>query len=222
MMGDQVRLTGSLGLALAPRDGFSPEQLLRHADVAMYAAKEEASGVRVYAGELTEMLDAPLSLAADLRLALARGDVTIAVQPLVDLATGRLHSVEALARWRHPVLGVVNPEAFVMAAERVGLVGELADVVIDQALRACQAWLAGGLEVQVAVNLAARTLSDPELPTEVEAALHRYSIPGRFCWSSSPRPGSSPVPIGRWRCWPGCAPSASSWPSTTSAPGTHR
>jgi diguanylate cyclase (GGDEF)-like protein len=180
MMGDQVRLTGSLGLALAPRDGFSPEQLLRHADVAMHAAKEEASGVRVYASELTEMLDAPLSLAADLRLALTRGDVTIAVQPLVDLATGRLHSVEALARWRHPVLGVVNPEAFVMAAERVGLVGKLTDVVIDQALRACQAWLAAGLEVQVAVNLAARTLCDPELPTEVEAALHRYGIPGRL------------------------------------------
>jgi diguanylate cyclase (GGDEF)-like protein len=180
VMGDQVRLTGSLGLALAPRDGLTPEQLLRHADVAMYAAKGEAGGVRVFAHELTEMLDAPLSLAADLRLALARGDVTIAVQPLVDLATGRLHSVEALARWRHPVLGVVNPEVFVMAAERVGLVGELTDVVIDRALRACQAWLAGGLEVQVAVNLAARTLSDPELPASVEAALHRFGVPGRL------------------------------------------
>jgi diguanylate cyclase (GGDEF)-like protein len=180
VMGDQVRLTGSLGLALAPRDGLTPEQLLRHADVAMYAAKEEAGGVRVYARELTEMLDAPLSLAADLRLALARGDVTIAVQPLVDLATGRLHSVEALARWRHPVLGVVNPEVFVMAAERVGLVGELTDVVIDQALRACADWLALGLEVQVAVNLAARTLSDPELPAKVEAALHRSGVPGRL------------------------------------------
>lgn len=180
VMGDQVRLTGSLGLALAPRDGASPEQLLRHADVAMYAAKEEAGGIRVYAPELTEMLDAPLSLAADLRLALARGDVRIAVQPLVDLATGRLHSVEALARWRHPVLGVVNPEAFVMAAERVGLVGELTDVVIDRALQACRSWLDCGLEVQVAVNLAARTLSDPDLPAQVEAALHRFGVPGRL------------------------------------------
>lgn len=183
MTGDQVRLTGSLGLALAPRDGDTPEQLLRNADVAMGAAKEETSGIRVYSRELTEMLDAPLSLAADLRLALARGDVTIAVQPLVDLATGRLHSVEALARWRHPVLGVVNPEAFVRAAERVGLVGELTGVVIEQALLACQSWLACGLEVQVAVNLAARTLSDSELPARVEAALHRYGVPGRlFCF----------------------------------------
>jgi diguanylate cyclase (GGDEF)-like protein len=180
VLGDQVRLTGSVGLALAPRDGLTPEQLLRHADVAMYAAKEEAGEVRVYAHELTEMLDAPLSLAADLRLALARGDVTIAVQPLVDLATGRLHSVEALARWRHPVLGVVNPEAFVMAAERVGLIGELTNLVIERALRACQAWLLSGLEVQVAVNLAARTLSDPDLPASVEAALHRFGVPGRL------------------------------------------
>ncbi|HET9655600.1 MAG TPA: EAL domain-containing protein [Kineosporiaceae bacterium] len=180
VLGDQVRLTGSVGLALAPRDGLTPEHLLRHADVAMYAAKEETGGVRVYARELTEMMDAPLSLAADLRLALTRGDVRIAVQPLVDLASGRLHSVEALARWRHPVLGVVNPEAFVMAAERVGLIGELTDVVIDQALRACQGWLHSGMEVQVAVNLAARTLSDPELPAKVEAALHRYGVPGRL------------------------------------------
>ncbi len=178
--GEQVRLTGSLGLALGPRDGLTADQLLRNADIAMYAAKAEAGGLRVYSRELTESVDAPLSLAADLRLALARGDLTIAVQPLVDLTSGRLHSVEALARWRHPALGLINPEIFVDAAERGGLVGELTEVVINQALAACREWLDAGLEVQVAVNLAARLLSDPELPGTVERALRLHGLPGRL------------------------------------------
>ena len=177
---EQVRLTGSLGLALGPRDGLSADQLLRNAAVAMYAAKAGAGGLQVYARGLTDSVDAPLSLAADLRLALARGDLTIAVQPLVDLHTGRLHSVEALARWRHPVLGSVNPETFVQAAERGGLLGELTGLVIEAALRSCRNWLDGGLEVQVAVNLAARSLSDPQLSDSVEAALRRHGVPGRL------------------------------------------
>ncbi len=177
---EQVRLTGSLGLALGPRDGLTADQLLRNADIAMYAAKAEAGGLRVYTRTLSDSVDAPLSLAADLRLALARGDLTIAVQPLVDLSSGKLHSVEALARWRHPMLGPVNPEAFVLAAERGGLVGELTDQVVDQALRACRSWLDLGLEVQVAVNLAARLLADPDLPDGVERALRRHGLPGRL------------------------------------------
>jgi diguanylate cyclase (GGDEF)-like protein len=178
--GQQVRLSGSLGLTFAPRDGITADRLLRNADVAMYAAKAQSGGLQVYDRQLTDAVDAPLSLAADLRLALARGDLSIAVQPLVDLRTGRLHSVEALARWRHPLLGSVSPETFVQAAERGGLIGELTDLVVDTALGWCRAWRAGGLEVQVAVNLAARTLSDPRLADTIASALRRNGLPGHL------------------------------------------
>ena len=178
--GEQLRLGGSLGFAIAPKDGGNADALLRSADVAMYSAKQESGGYRFYAHEMAAANDAPLSLAADLRLALGRGEVQAYVQPLIALDTGRLHSVEVLARWRHPGLGFVDPETFVLAAERGGLVAELTSVILEQALAACRAWLDSGLEVRIAVNLAARTLGDTWLPTTVGRLLDRYAIPGRL------------------------------------------
>jgi diguanylate cyclase (GGDEF)-like protein len=178
--GEHLRLGGSLGLAIAPRDGGNADALLRSADVAMYSAKQESGGYRFYAREMAAANDAPLSLAGDLRLALGRGELSLSFQPLIALDTGRLHSVEALARWRHPALGFVDPESFVLAAERGGLVQELTGVVLDQAIAACRRWLDDGVEVRVAVNLVARTLGDAWLPTTVGRLLEQYRVPGRL------------------------------------------
>ncbi len=178
--GEHVRLGGSLGLAVAPKDGGNADALLRSADVAMYSAKQAAGGYRFYAHEMAAANDAPLSLAADLRLALGRGELSLYYQPLIALDTGLLHSVEALARWRHPALGFVDPESFVLSAERGGLVQELTGVVLDQSLAACRTWLDAGVEVKVAVNLAARTLGDAWLPTTVGRLLEEYGVPGRL------------------------------------------
>jgi EAL domain-containing protein (putative c-di-GMP-specific phosphodiesterase class I) len=119
-----------------------------------------------------------VALAADLRLALGRGDVKVAVQPLIDLTTRKVHSAEILARWRHPVLGHVEPEVFVSAAERGGLTSELTRVVLHAALSACRTWAESGLEVRVAVNLSARALDDHELPGKVETLLADHGVPG--------------------------------------------
>ena len=169
---------GSLGLSMAPRDGKEVHTVLRYADLAMSSAKQYGGGLRVHSPNSDLAAASPSSLAADLRLALARGQVGIAVQPLVDLVSGKVCAAEALARWRHPVLGPVDPETFVMAAERSGLVGELTSVVLDQALAACAAWRADGLVIGVAVNLVARTLADPGLPALVAAALTRHGLEG--------------------------------------------
>jgi diguanylate cyclase (GGDEF)-like protein len=178
--GEHVRLGGSLGVATAPRDGGSADALLRSADLAMYAAKQDNGGFRFYAHEMVTAVDAPLSLAGDLRLGLSRGELSLHYQPLVALDTGRLHSVEALARWRHPERGFVDPESFVLAAERGGLVQELTGVVLGQAVAACRSWLDAGVEVRVAVNVAARTLGDSWLPATVGRLLARYDVPGRL------------------------------------------
>jgi diguanylate cyclase (GGDEF)-like protein len=180
--GERIVVRAAGGIALAPKDGLTADQLLRHADIAMCAAKSGAGGLKVYGPELSSALDSPMSLAADLRAAIARRSIKIAVQPLVNLAGGDLHSVEALARWRHPVLGAVNPEAFVIAAERGGLVDQLTELVIDQALAACHSWLARGLRVPIAVNLAARTMSDPEFPKFIAGALKRHQVPGHMLY----------------------------------------
>ncbi len=178
--GHPVSLAGSLGLAVAPRDGTSPDALLRCADLAMYAAKRGSAGMAVFGRDLGIPAGDPVALASDLRLALARGEITVAVQPLVDLRTRSLHSVEVLARWRHPTLGSVEPETFVVAAERGGLTVELSRVILRQALTACRSWLDVGLEVRVAVNLSARAIDDPGLPDRVEAALAEFNVPGRL------------------------------------------
>jgi diguanylate cyclase (GGDEF)-like protein len=174
----QVRMRGSMGVALAPRDGRELHTVLRYADLAMSSAKQYGGGLQHHTPDSDLAATSPSALAADLRLALARGSVGIAVQPLVDLTTGQICSAEALARWRHPVLGPVDPESFVMAAERSGLVGELTSVVLDKALAACAAWRGEGIQIGVAVNLVARTLADPALPPMVAAALERHGLAG--------------------------------------------
>jgi EAL domain-containing protein (putative c-di-GMP-specific phosphodiesterase class I) len=152
---------------------------MRCAETAMRAAKGLSGGLQVYSRRLAGSTDTS-SLAADLRMALARGDLTVVMQPLVDLRSGTLHSVETLSRWRHPVLGPVDPETFVHVAEQAGLLAQLTGFVIERALGACRTWRADGLEVRVAVNLAARSLADPQLPRIVEDALSRHGLPGEL------------------------------------------
>jgi diguanylate cyclase (GGDEF)-like protein len=173
-----VPVHAALGLALVPRDGSEVHTVLRHADLALSAAKQAGGGVIWHDPSRTTPATSPSLLAADLRLALAHGRISIAVQPLVDLATGQVRSAEALARWRHPVLGPLDPESFVMAAERSGLVGELTATVLDQALAACAQWHREGQQVGVAVNLVARTLADAGLPELVATALRRHGLTG--------------------------------------------
>lgn len=178
--GKPVHIGGSLGMAVAPRDGVTADAVMRCADFAMYAAKRGSAGLALFGREIGHAAGDPVALAADLRLALARGELSVAVQPLVNLTNHELHSVEVLARWRHAGLGVVEPETFIAAAERGGLTAELTRAILDAALRACRSWLDTGLEVRVAVNLSARAIDDAQLPDRVEAALADHGVPGRL------------------------------------------
>jgi diguanylate cyclase (GGDEF)-like protein len=173
----RLRVGGSLGVALAPKHARSASDLLRNADLAMYAAKAGAGGVRIYSDDLaTESLDG-VRLAADLRDAVESDDFAVVAQPIVDLGTGEIHSVEMLARWHHPELGPIAPEEFFAAAERSNQTTALSMRILDRALRAARDWNLEGHPVRVAVNLAARWLGDPSLPDQVGAALARHGVP---------------------------------------------
>jgi diguanylate cyclase (GGDEF)-like protein len=175
--GTRLRLGGSLGIALGPAHGLGGADLLRHADMAMYAAKTSAGSARLFTPDLVATGADALSLASDLRDALADGAIDVAVQPLVELRTGALHSVEVLARWAHPELGDVPPEVLFAAADRSGQTLALSEVILHRALGLCRAWRAEGLDVRVAVNLAPRWLADAGLPGQVAAALERHDVP---------------------------------------------
>nr|WP_269328085.1 EAL domain-containing protein [Kineosporia mesophila] len=175
--GQELRVGGSLGVAVGPDQGTTGAELLRRADVAMYVAKSAGGGYRMF----TRSMDLPASqlqtLATALEEALLQDSIGIAVLPVVDLVTGRAHALEALARWNHPELGEVPPEDFFAAAERSGLVTELSRRVLDQALAAARDWLEKGQQVRVAVNLAPGWLADPTLPEQITTALAVHDLP---------------------------------------------
>jgi EAL domain-containing protein (putative c-di-GMP-specific phosphodiesterase class I) len=150
---------------------------MRAADVAMYAAKSGAGGLRVFTADLLALDALAVTLGGDLRDALARDEIGTVVHPVLHLASEELHSVEVLARWTHPVHGEVPPEAFFAAAEQAGLTTLLSVRILERALAQCRTWLDHGLAVRVAVNLAPRWLADTMLPDVVGSALARHGVP---------------------------------------------
>ena len=175
--GTRLHLGASLGVAVASRDARIGSELMHKADLAMYAAKAESGGVRVFTPDMIDPGETSLRLASDLRDAVARDEIGIAVQPLVNLSTGVVHSVEVLARWSHPELGDIAPELFFGVAERTGQIAILSTRILEHALTLCRQWLTTGREVRVAVNLAPRWLADASLPEQVGMALARHGVP---------------------------------------------
>lgn len=159
--GLQVPLSTSIGVAVSPTHGRDASTLLRHADVAMYRAKSAGLGWALYDAGLDEARGERLTLTTELRDALAAERLELWYQPVVDLSTGALVSLEALCRWTHPVRGPVPPAVFVPLAEQTGLIGPLTTWVIGEAERQIGAWRAAGHGVPCAVNLSMAAVTDP-------------------------------------------------------------
>jgi len=172
-----VTVGASFGVSLAPAHGLEASRLLKRADLAMYAAKAAAGGVRLFDPNLERPGPGRLTLLAELRRGLAGNEIVVHVQPKVLLATGEVSEVEVLARWRHPRRGLLLPAEFVPLAESAGLMGELTSRVLDVALAACARWRAAGVPIGVAVNVSARSFDDHSLPTILTAGLARHGLP---------------------------------------------
>lgn len=180
--GSRLRVGGSLGIAVGPRDGQTGSALLRCADIAMYAAKRAGGGLRSYSAAMDVGKAESVTLAGDLRDAIAAGVIDVQVLPVIWLATGQVHSVEVLARWTHPELGPVSPETFFTAAARSGQTSALSGLVLARALARARDWLRCGIGVRVAVNTAPRWLADPGLAAQIEDALTEHGVPAdRLC-----------------------------------------
>ncbi len=179
--GVSVEVSCSLGVAMAPAHAEDASGLLKRADVAMYAAKANGGGVRLYDDGLQEAANpSRLTLVSDLRSAIKDGGIEAWVQPKAALSDGRVTGVEALARWRHPVDGVRGPAEFLAIAEANGMIGALTEAMLDTALAACATWQESGLGTGVAVNVSARSLKDPSFVDTVAAALARSGVEARL------------------------------------------
>lgn len=173
-----VQLSGSIGISCHPADGDDAATLLRHAEAAMYLAKSRGkNNVQIYTAQLAEEASRAFELESQLQLALAREELHLHFQPKIDLASGRLCSVEALLRWNHPLRGAVSPGDFIPLAEERGLIVPIGRWVVQAACRQIRSWRdAGFTPVPVAVNLSARQFASDTLVADIEDALARHQI----------------------------------------------
>jgi diguanylate cyclase (GGDEF)-like protein/PAS domain S-box-containing protein len=175
--GQELHVTASLGVSLFPRDGGTGELLLKYADIALYEAKGEGrNAYRFFSPEMNAQAHGRLRMENDLRRAVERHELELHYQPQLDLVTGEVCAVEALVRWRHPVRGLVLPNAFIPMAEETGLVLGIGEWVLNEACRQVSEWQRDGLvdnlsPLRVAVNISARQLQRPGLDSVVRRAL---------------------------------------------------
>src|SRR3954470_17780392 len=175
-----LEVGASVGIAIYPKDGADADTLLRHADVAMYQAKEGALGQQVYTPSRDPHSTEKLRLLGELRHAHEHGELVPFFQPKVGMSDGLVEGLEALVRWRHPRRGLLLPGEFVPLAERTGHVAALTRLVLDGSLAECRRALDGGRDLRVAVNLSARSLLDERILEDVSVALERWNVPGRL------------------------------------------
>jgi diguanylate cyclase len=177
--GQEVGVTASVGVSLYPADGNSAELLARHADMALYRAKQEGKNtVRFFAPEMNAEALERVKLESALRGALERQEFSVHYQPLMT-ADGRTRSFEALLRWRHETLGVVTPDRFIPAAEDAGLIVPIGAWVLDEALRQIAVWRAEGFaDLCVAVNVSPVQLARDDFVRTVSETLQRHGLDG--------------------------------------------
>ncbi|WP_299533850.1 bifunctional diguanylate cyclase/phosphodiesterase [uncultured Streptomyces sp.] len=169
-------LEASAGVAVHPEHAVDAEGLLRRADVAMYQAKRDRSGVEVYESKRDSNTPDRLGLLGDLRRALDAGEVELHYQPKVRF-DGQVAGLEALVRWVHPERGRVPPDEFIAIAESSGLMPHLTEYVLETALAQVARWRAQGLFVPVAVNVSPRDVHTPGFAGGVAARLARHGVP---------------------------------------------
>ena len=177
--GLEVSTSGSMGIAMYPEDGADFDELLKKADIAMYAAKDAGrNAVRFFADEMDASVLEDVHLVSGMRTALTRGEFTLDYQPQFDLASGRIVGAEALLRWRHPELGLVPPSRFIPVAEQSGLIIEIGAWVLTEACRQMQVWRSMGIaDLMISVNVSSLQFQRDVIETDIVSALDASGLP---------------------------------------------
>jgi diguanylate cyclase (GGDEF)-like protein len=176
--GQELFITASIGISVAPRDGSDITTLLKNADTAMYRAKDHGrDNFRVYTRNMNETTRDRIELETHLRRALEREELFLLYQPQVSLATGLVYGVETLVRWESPALGRVSPGQFIPLAEETGLIVEIGEFILRESCKQAARWVKAGRPLRVAVNLAARQFDQPNLCDLIQSILKETKLP---------------------------------------------
>jgi diguanylate cyclase (GGDEF)-like protein len=177
LMGNQVVIGASIGIAVAPTDGREPDQLLRNSDMALYRAKANGRGTyHFFQPEMDAQMQARHTLETDLRKAMLAGEFEVHYQPILNVGDGRIAGFEALVRWNHPQRGLISPAEFIPIAEEIGLIVPLGEWVLRQACRDAANWPA---DLTIAVNLSAVQFRSQTLALSVISALNESRLSAR-------------------------------------------
>jgi diguanylate cyclase (GGDEF)-like protein len=181
--GQSMDMAASIGIARFPEHGEDASALLRAADVAMYEAKRTKSRYAIYDPSHDVRRQEYLTLLGELRRAVDAGELVLHYQPKMNLGEGRVTSVEALVRWRHPQRGFVQPHDFIPFAEQTGYISAITRWVLGKAIEQCGVWERTGLRIRMCVNVSARDLQNgDELVSYVSADLAAAELPaGMLC-----------------------------------------
>lgn len=180
-MGQEMYVTTSIGISIYPMDGTDSGTLIKHADTAMFRAKERGNQYQFYEYGMESAVSRRLELDSELRRALAREELVVHYQPQAELATGHVIGMEALVRWQHPERGLVPPSEFIPIAEETGLIVPLGEWVLRQACGQLATWMAAGYApVKVSVNLSGRQLERPDIAETVARIIDETGVPAEL------------------------------------------
>jgi len=172
--GDRLEVRASMGIAILPEDGVDSDMLMQRADLALYHAKVSGRNqASYYVPEMSRDLVRRREIEADLRSAIAKNELSIFFQPIVDLATGKIRTFEALVRWFHPEKGELKPDEFIPVAEETGVIVTLGNWITAQAAKACAQWPD---DVTIAVNLSPLQIKAPGAALGILNALREAGL----------------------------------------------
>jgi len=177
--GTEVRIGASVGISLYPQHGVTPEELLQHADTALYRAKTEGRGrFKYFSEDQTQAARERIELESRLRRAIDRQELQVHYQPQVNIATGHIVGAEALVRWNDPDFGAVPPSRFIRVAEETGLISAIGNWVLEEACRQGKSWIDAGMpSLTLAVNLSSHQFLHSDINQIVAEALSKSGFP---------------------------------------------
>jgi diguanylate cyclase (GGDEF)-like protein len=176
-MQQKMFVTTSIGISIFPDDGEDVSALIKHADSAMFRAKEKRNNFCFYEQGMEAEIAKRLRLEQELRKAIDDDELVLHYQPQVHLKTGDLIGAEALVRWQHPTKGLVSPDTFIPLAEESGLINQLSDWVLENAAVQLKRWILKGHKLTLAVNLSVKDVMAEELHTKLHDLIQRNSLP---------------------------------------------